>query len=132
MADEVLVVGNADPVGLSRLARALVDLRERSPETPARVVVNRMRPTLGWTERDVTAMLAGFARPVGLHFLPEDRATRRPGPGHGRTLLETNAESPLAVAVGRLADAVVTWPPQSQTRARGVLRRRTAGTTHRR
>ena len=49
VADEVLVVGNADPVGLSRLARALVDLRETHPRTPTRVVVNRMRPTLGWS-----------------------------------------------------------------------------------
>ena len=29
VADEVLVVGTPDPVGLSRLARGLVDLRER-------------------------------------------------------------------------------------------------------
>ena len=132
VADEVLVVGTADPVGLSRLVRALVDLRERSPMTATRVVVNRMRPTIGWTERDVTQMLSDFARPVGLHFLPEDRATVDRALVTGRTVLETNAESPLAVAIGRLADAVVPWPAPSrgQSRARGVLRLRTAGTTH--
>ncbi len=59
-----------------------------------------MRPTIGWTERDVTQMLADFARPVGLHFLPEDRATVDRALVTGRTLLETDAESPLAVAVG--------------------------------
>ena len=31
VADEVVVVGTADPVGLSRLARGLVDLRDRCP-----------------------------------------------------------------------------------------------------
>jgi MinD-like ATPase involved in chromosome partitioning or flagellar assembly len=129
VADEVLVVGTADPVGLSRLARALVDLRERRSMTTTRVVVNRMRPTIGWTERDVTLMLSDFARPVGLHFLPEDRATVDRAMVTGRTLLETNAESPLAVAIGRLADAVVPGPASAQGRARGGLRLRTAGTS---
>jgi MinD-like ATPase involved in chromosome partitioning or flagellar assembly len=117
VADEVLVVGTADPVGLSRLARALVDLRERLPLAATRVVVNRMRPTIGWTERDIGQMLADFARPVGLHFLPEDRPTVDRALVTGRTLLETNAESPLALAVARLASAVVP-----------VLRPRTGGT----
>jgi len=130
VADEVLVVGTADPVGLSRLVRALVDLRERTPMTTTRVVVNRMRPTIGWTERDISQMLADFARPQGLHFLPEDRATVDRALVTGRTLLETNAEGPLAVAIGRLADAVVTPPEQRQGRTRGILRLRTAGTTH--
>jgi MinD-like ATPase involved in chromosome partitioning or flagellar assembly len=106
VADEVLVVGNADPVGLSRLARALVDLREAQPATPVRVVVNRMRPTLGWSERDVAQMVAGFATPVGLHFLPEDRACVDRALVTGRTLLETNAESPLVTTVAALAIAV--------------------------
>ena len=118
VADEVLVVGTADPIGLSRLARALVDLRERHPAKPARVVVNRMRSTIGWSERDVGHLLADFARPVGLHFLPEDRATLDRALVTGRTLLETHAESPLATAVDRLAQAVVA----------AEVRPRTAGT----
>ncbi len=130
VADELVVVGTADPVGLSRLARALVDVRERSPLTSTRVVVNRMRPTIGWTERDVTQMLSDFARPVGLHFLPEDRATVDRALVTGRTILETNAESPLALAIGRLADAVVPGEEPVQVRARSGFRLRTAGTTH--
>ena len=116
----IVVVGTADPVGLSRLARALVDLREVHPTTPTRVVVNRMRPTIGWTERDVTQMLADFARPVALHFLPEDRTTVDRALVTGRGVLETDASSPLSLAVLRLADEV--------TGAAGV-RRRTAGTS---
>jgi MinD-like ATPase involved in chromosome partitioning or flagellar assembly len=121
-ADEVLVVGNADPVGLSRLAHALVDLGERRPATPVRVVVNRMRPTIGWSERDVGQMLTDFARPAGLHFLPEDRATTDRALVTGRSVLETDAESPLATAVLALAAAVSGAP--SPGRRPSPLRRR--------
>jgi len=124
-ADEVLVVGTADPVGLSRLVRALVDLRERRPMTPTRVVVNRMRPTIGWTERAISQMLADFAQPVGLHFLPEDRATVDRALVTGRTLHETNAESPLATGVDELAAALLAGAEPREARR---LRRRTAGT----
>jgi MinD-like ATPase involved in chromosome partitioning or flagellar assembly len=117
-ADEVLVVGTADPVGLSRLVRALVDLRERLPMAASRVVVNRMRPTIGWTERDISQMLADFARPQGLHFLPEDRATVDRALVTGRTLLETNAESPLALAIGRLSEVVARPRRAGTTRQR--------------
>ena len=115
VADEVVVVGNADPVGLSRLARALVDLRDSHPAASVRVVVNRMRPSLGWSERDVAQMVAGFAAPVGLHFLPEDRAAVDRALVTGRTLLETDAESPLATAVLAVAQAVA---PATRLRSR--------------
>jgi MinD-like ATPase involved in chromosome partitioning or flagellar assembly len=125
VADEVLVVGTVDPVGLSRLVRALAELRERLPTTPTRVVVNRMRPTIGWSERDVTQMLADFTRPTGLHFLPEDRETADRALVTGRTLLETDPESRLFAAVARLAAAVA---PGSAPPGPRRLRRRTAGT----
>ena len=50
-------------------------------------------------------MVSGFGRPVGLHFLPEDRATVDRALVTGRTLFETSAESPLAAAVQALAAA---------------------------
>jgi MinD-like ATPase involved in chromosome partitioning or flagellar assembly len=101
VADEIVVVGSADPVGLSRLARGLVELRERGRD--AHVVVNRMRPSLGWSEREIAGMVAGFARTTSLHFLPEDQATVDRALVAGRTLAELG-DSPLARAVGRLAD----------------------------
>jgi len=125
VADEIVVVGTADPIGLSRLARALVDLTEARPATRTRVVVNRMRPSIGWTERDVTRMLADFARPAGLHFLPEDRPTVDRALVTGRTLLETEPTSPLTVAVQALAETITREMPAVPTRQ---LRRRTAGT----
>ncbi len=121
-ADEVLVVGTADPVGLSRLARALADLPDH---LPTRIVVNRMRPTIGWTERDVTQLLADFARPRGLHFLPDDRATVDRALVTGRTLQETDPGSPLCAAVQALADAVA-GVRSTAARRPGPLRRRPA------
>lgn len=127
VADEVVVVGTADPVGLSRLARALVDLRELHPRKPTRVVVNRMRPTIGWSEREVGQVLAEFARPTALHFLPEDRSTVDRALVAGRSLLETSTDSPLVTAIDQLAGALVPGArPEPRTRR---LRPRTTGTT---
>jgi len=106
-ADEVVAVGTADPVGLTRLARGLVDLRELGGAAPVRVVVNRMRPSLGWTEREIGGMVAGITRPVGLHFLPDDRATVDKALVAGRTLLETAPDAPLPRAVVPLVDAIL-------------------------
>src|SRR6185436_18757414 len=42
-ADQVIVVGTADPVGLTRLIRAIHELRAVVPSADVRVVVNRLR-----------------------------------------------------------------------------------------
>jgi MinD-like ATPase involved in chromosome partitioning or flagellar assembly len=105
VADEIVVVGSADPVGLTRLARGLVDLRERRPGVPVRVVVNRMRPTLGWSERDIAGMVEGFARLTGVHFLPDDRATVDRALVSGVALTETG-DSDLGRAVAAVAEAL--------------------------
>ena len=127
VADEVLVVGNADPVGLSRLARALVELRDLTGGAPARVVVNRMRPTLGWSEKEVAGMITGFARVRGLHFLPDDRATVDRALVAGRTLPETG-ESALSRSVAAVVDALL--PAADAQAPNGRFRQRTAGRAH--
>jgi MinD-like ATPase involved in chromosome partitioning or flagellar assembly len=142
-ADEVLVVGSADPVGLSRLARGLVDLRERQPGAPVRVVVNRMRPTLGWSEREVAGMVEGFARLAGVHFLPDDRPATDRALTSGASVMRAG-DSDLARAFTALADVVVPPPQPGRRRdrrgsakgfttafTRGFTRRR-AGTARRR
>ncbi len=86
-ADEVVVVGSAEPTGLARLARTLVDLRDVS-DAPVRVVVNRMRDSLGWSRRDITAMVEGYVRPLAVHYLPEDRATTDRALVSGRSVVE--------------------------------------------
>jgi MinD-like ATPase involved in chromosome partitioning or flagellar assembly len=125
-ADEVVAVGTADPVGLSRLARGLVELRETVGPVPVRLVVNRMRPTLGWAEHDVASMVSGFARAVGLHFLPEDRDAVDRALVTGRTLTESAPDSPLVRALTEVAEAIAPRPGAAPDRRRW-LRRRTAG-----
>lgn len=105
VADDIVVVGSADPVGLARLARAISDAHDSLAGPRLRLVVNRMRPTLGWREVDVAAMLGGFGSNVGVHFLPDDQASVDRALVAGRTLLE-GGESPLTKAVAALVDAM--------------------------
>ena len=123
VADEVVVVGSADPVGLSRLARGLVELRDLTGGRPVRVVVNRMRPTLGWSEKDIAGMVEGFTRLAGLHFLPEDRAAVDRALVSGRTVVESG-DSALGRAIGGVVDELL--PGSATAVPSGRLRRRTA------
>jgi MinD-like ATPase involved in chromosome partitioning or flagellar assembly len=123
VADEILVVGTADPVGLARLARALVDLREHSRGATVRVVVNRTRTTLGWSERDIRGMVEGFARLAGVHFLPDDRDAADRAMAAGTSVADAG-ESDLARALGTLTDAVVPPPAGHRGRGRRFLARR--------
>lgn len=118
-ADEVVVVGAADPVGLTRLARGLVDLRDRATGVPVRVVVNRMRGSIGWSEKEIAGMVEGFSRVAGLHFLPEERAGLDQALVSGRPLVELG-DSSLVRALSGLADAVfpTTVTPASRHGAR--------------
>jgi MinD-like ATPase involved in chromosome partitioning or flagellar assembly len=126
VADEVVVVGGADPVGLSRLARGLVELRDVVAGAPVRVVVNRMRPTLGWSEKDIAGMVEGFTRLTGLHFLPEDRPVVDRAMVAGRTVVELG-ESAIGRGLSSLVDELL--PGTQKVAATGRVRRRTAGTT---
>jgi MinD-like ATPase involved in chromosome partitioning or flagellar assembly len=124
VADEVVVVGSAEPSGLTRLARGLVEVQDVIGAKPVRVVVNRMRATLGWREQDIVGMIEGYVRPVGVHFLPEDRAAMDRSTVAGRSLTELG-DSPLRVAVAEVASAI--WPSVATGRTRAGRRgRRTA------
>lgn len=127
VADEVVVVGSADPVGLSRLARGLVDLREVTAGRPVRVVVNRMRASLGWSEADVIGMVSGFAELSAVHFLPDDRAAADRALLGGRMLAELG-DSGLSRAVARVVDAM---RPGATPSRRRRFSRRTAGPARR-
>ncbi|MEQ6903390.1 hypothetical protein [Nocardioides sp. YIM 152588] len=120
-ADEVVAVGSADPVGLARLARGLGELRDRAPGAVVRVVVNRMRPTLGWSEGDVSAMLAGFGADRGIHLLPDDQPALDRALVAGRTPVE-EGESPFTRAVAALVDAMPGMPPAPRAPRRRLRR----------
>lgn len=126
LADEVVVVGSADPVGLSRLARGLVELRERTGGRPVRVVVNRMRPSIGWSEKEIAGMVEGFARITGLHFVPDDQDATDRALVSGRSLVEVGESGPRR-AVSRLADAVAPASASPEVGRRGRGPRRTSG-----
>jgi MinD-like ATPase involved in chromosome partitioning or flagellar assembly len=136
VADEVVVVGGADPIGLSRLARGLVQLHDRRAGMPVRVVVNRMRSSLAWSERDITGMVEGFARLAGVHFLPDDPLAADRALVTGSSVVEVR-DSPLTKALGSLVDALVpgSAPAVGRGRRHGRLTWltwRTAGRAHRR
>jgi MinD-like ATPase involved in chromosome partitioning or flagellar assembly len=104
-ADELVVVGAADPVGLSRLARGLVDVHDLVPDASVTVVVNRTRSSLGWSERDIHAMVEGFVRASGVHFLPDDRTAADRALMAGRSLVETG-DSALRRGVSGVVDGL--------------------------
>ncbi|MEO5653111.1 MAG: hypothetical protein ABIN79_11865, partial [Marmoricola sp.] len=103
--------GSAEPTGLARLARTLVDLRDVS-EAPVRVVVNRMRDSLGWSRKDVTAMVEGYVRPLGVHYLPEDRSTTDRALVAGRSVIELG-DSTLGRGLTALHDEVFAGSAQA-------------------
>jgi MinD-like ATPase involved in chromosome partitioning or flagellar assembly len=104
-ADHVVVVGSAEPTGLARLARTLVDLRDHA-HAPVTVVVNRMRDSLGWSRRDIVGMVEGYTRPAGVHFLPEDRPATDRALVAGKALVELG-DSALRRAIAEVHDTVL-------------------------
>jgi MinD-like ATPase involved in chromosome partitioning or flagellar assembly len=105
-ADRVVAVGAADPVGLTRLVRGLHDLAELFPHLRPHVVVNRMRPSLGWPEPDVASTIAAVAPGAAITFLPEDRATVDRALMAGRSLTESG-DSALRRGLSELAAGLV-------------------------
>lgn len=126
VADEIVVVGAADPVGLTRLARAVVDVGERFPGTPFRVVLNRMRPSLRWSAAEVTAMIEGYGAPRSIHVVPDDRGRCDEALVTGRTLVEVG-DSPVRAALAEVARAcfpeAFPAPPPRGPSQRGSRRR---------
>lgn len=115
IADEIVLVGAADPVGLARLVRAITELHELRPAPPVRIVVNRMRPSLGWREPDVVAMLSDFGPSAAVHFLPDDQTSVDRALVAGRLLVESG-ESALTRAMAAVIDAMAGVRPAGEVR----------------
>jgi hypothetical protein len=112
-ADDVVVVASADPIGLTRLARSLRDLLDLRPGGPSHVVVNRMRGTLGWTERDIRYLVGGVTPGAAVTFLPDDRAAADRALVSGRPLVECG-DSALRRAVAAVVDLLLGAPTASR------------------
>ncbi|MPZ96382.1 MAG: P-loop NTPase [Propionibacteriales bacterium] len=104
-ADTVLAVGSADPVGLTRLARGVVDLRAAVPGASVRVVLNRWRGGLGWSRDEVVATVERLTGSADVVVLPEDRPSCDSCLLHGRTLVEAAPRSRLRLAMRDLVGA---------------------------
>jgi Flp pilus assembly CpaE family ATPase len=108
-ADEVIVVGTADPVGLTRLIRALHELRAAVPSATPRVVVNRVRTgSLGNSPADAVAeALSRYAGVQAAALLPFDQAACDVALSHGRSLADAARSSKLRKAMQQLAAGVI-------------------------
>lgn len=107
-ADQVLVVGRADPVGLARLVRALHDLASVRPEGAIRpvVAINHLRSTAVWSERDVRAAVARLAGIIPDVFVPADFKTLDTAALRGKVPAQVASGSPFVAAVTTLAERV--------------------------
>ena len=106
LADRVVVVGSADPVGLGRLLRALADLTAHVPGVDPLVVVNRMRPSLGWSADDIAGIIRRTSQREVSAFLPDDPAACDRAMVHGQSLAECGAGTRLVKSLYRVADVL--------------------------
>lgn len=105
-ADQVVIVAGAEPEGLVRLARALAEFGQARPELAPHVVINRMRPSLGWQDSDVRGMVHDYIRPASVHLLPLDHASLDKTLTSGATLTEVG-KSRFRDSLTQLYDALM-------------------------
>jgi MinD-like ATPase involved in chromosome partitioning or flagellar assembly len=105
LADHVLAVGAADPIGLQRLVRGLQELSVMPVPAPV-VVVNKLRASAvgSHPEQRVREALARFAGVQEPRFVPDDRDALDAAVLAGRALAESAPTSPARRAIGALAD----------------------------
>ncbi|MBM9468210.1 AAA family ATPase [Nakamurella leprariae] len=128
-ADEIVVVGSADPAGMERLVRGLAELREAVPGGSLRVVLNRCRPTAARTD-DAVEALHRFAGVRVAARLPEDRDATDRAWRAGIGLVEAAPSSPLRRSLTELAASMLGGAVRGdggRSRRRPVPRGRAAG-----
>ena len=128
LADRVVAVGSADPVGLQRLVRGLQDLAAVAPDADVAVVVNRLRASSvgrGPGPR-VREALRRFAGVEHVHLVPEDRAACDDAVLTGRTLTEAAPGGPACTAVRDLARRLAGASESRGARRRAPRARRRA------
>jgi len=101
-AEVVLAVGSADPPGMERLVRGLLELADVLPDVQPRVVLNRLRRTAA-SRDDAVGALRRFAGLAVTAALPEDRAGTDQAWRRGVALVEAAAGSPLRAGLRELA-----------------------------
>ena len=115
IADELLVIGTADPVGLQRLVRAVQDLDGIAAPAP-RVVVNRVRSAAVGSRptRRIAEALSRFAGMDDVTYLPWDQETLDGAMFAGLPLAEFAPQSELREALASLAASYAAQPVVSR------------------
>lgn len=126
VADEVVVVGSADPVALQRLVRGLDQLSEVT-SLPVTVVVNRVRAGAVGKEpgRRIREALRRFASIEDVVLVGEDQAGLDAALLAGRTLREARPASPARAGLREVATRVSgreLAPPRGRARAPRAVR----------
>ncbi|MGB3830025.1 MAG: P-loop NTPase [Ornithinimicrobium sp.] len=125
-ADQIVLVGTSDPIGLQRLVRAISDLREHT-QAPCLVVVTRVRASAVGRDpkRQISEVLSRFAGIDGVHLIPEDQEAMDAALLAGGTLSEIRPNSSARVAVIGIAEALSGHSaPRSRTRSRPRWRKK--------
>jgi MinD-like ATPase involved in chromosome partitioning or flagellar assembly len=117
-ADQIVAVGSADPVGLSRFLRAHVDLIEAIVTDRVTVVMNRVRASaIGLNPaRQVTQTLSRFGGIASPVLIPYDQAALDAAVLTGRTLRDVAVRSPARIAIGQFVESRIL--PQTGARAK--------------
>ncbi|TQK19046.1 MinD-like ATPase involved in chromosome partitioning or flagellar assembly [Microbacterium sp. SLBN-154] len=119
VADHVVAVAAADPVGIARFLRGYTELRATVGPTPVAVLANRLRPgPLGIDARgQVRRTLDRFAGIRDVWFVPHDARSADAALLTARPIAEVAPRSPFAAAIRRFVGEALAPP------APGVSRR---------
>ncbi|MCU1582315.1 MAG: regulator [Microbacteriaceae bacterium] len=123
-ADEVIAVGSADPVGLSRFLRAHADLVETLETERVTVVMNKIRASaIGLNPAGQVAQtlqrFGGIASPV---LVPHDQSSLDAAILDGKTLLDSAPKSAARVAIRQFVESCL-LPQPDVAKPRGSRRR---------
>ncbi|MRJ76678.1 chromosome partitioning protein [Aeromicrobium sp. SMF47] len=106
-ADLAVAVGRPEPVGLARLVRGLHDLSEIAPGLDTVLVINLVRTTLGWGERDIRATISRLTGLEPAAYLPLDQSGLDLAAVSGQAPREASPSSPFVARVEVLAGLVL-------------------------
>ena len=128
-ADQLVVVGSADPVGLQRLVRGVQEVAVLPSPRPV-IVVNKVRASVAGArpERSIADVLSRFAGMETVRFLPWAPDDCDAALLSGRSLLEVAPQGALTSALaGLAADLEPRMPSTARPRRRGRRRAPTSG-----
>jgi MinD-like ATPase involved in chromosome partitioning or flagellar assembly len=128
LADTVIAVGSADPIGVPRLVRGLAELEGSLPGVSPEVVLNKVRASaVGRSpERQLREAWDRFGPSAGIKaFLPWDPAATDAALLSGSLLLESAPESRLRSAIAEIVCASVQQKRRSSVFSSTARRRLT-------